>query len=781
MKKRNKIYIFLLCAILLVSPLIINLFHFNRLGYNFILESSIFGFDYSKLFAEFFYDKSLFVAGNNAVTAISHVFLYGILYVLQIFFTPISSFFIFLIAAIITSYYFFIKLFNELADIVSNKKNDQFYFVLVCILGLIFFASISNFIFLSATVVFLLPVLLLPIQLYFIKRYAINDEKKGLMVFIILNFFNTFNITSFLINAFFVNILLYILLNLRYGVIVSKNHFNKIIFANILYLPFLAIFGLQLFLGSMYIGSFGDVANSIREDFYSNNASYLSIFSQTNYWGLFGSFNGKLYYDFSKFYKNSFVYIFAFIPYLLILFFLIKSAKKKYNDKLNKLIVYLFLLFLFIFQFMLGLKNPVYKFLYDNITIFQIFRNITKFAPLLLFLTILILFLLIIRSDIKSIIKKWLLLLIILLSLIYNLPYWTYHSYFFENRAMANIPQNYLDTAGFLNKQLNHSDNVLVLPATYSLESYVWNDKKVAVQGDILDVLLDNGIKSYRLTQGFSGNIFFRKDSTKLFIKTDTNARKLDIDYNLLSDFVKKYNLNYIVVTKELVSEYQNLDVLNNWLSNNNYNRINSFGSNDIYLNKDFSKPILLSSNDIYFERKNAKNYSMHIKSGINFNLTFFEAFNKYWNLYLEPFSEKDFCNNGIYNDNTFNVIKCQYKQKIVEKGELSYLWKKPIFDNTHKLVYDYANQWTIDPDYIKANFDKSYYKENPDGSIDLELTLYFKPQSYFYLGLIISGTTLLGCVGYLIFIEVKKRKRKKLDSRLRGNDKNVDFGSSPE
>ncbi len=51
-------------------------------------------------------------------------------------------------------------------------------------------------------------------------------------------------------------------------------------------------------------------------------------------------------------------------------------------------------------------------------------------------------------------------------------------------------------------------------------------------------------------------------------------------------------------------------------------------------------------------------------------------------------------------------------------------------------------------------------YKENPDGSIDLELTLYFKPQSYFYLGIIISGTTLILCLSYLGYTFYRQRKR---------------------
>jgi hypothetical protein len=51
-------------------------------------------------------------------------------------------------------------------------------------------------------------------------------------------------------------------------------------------------------------------------------------------------------------------------------------------------------------------------------------------------------------------------------------------------------------------------------------------------------------------------------------------------------------------------------------------------------------------------------------------------------------------------------------------------------------------------------------YKENPDGSIDLEFTLYFKPQSYFYLGIIISGTTLILCLSYLGYTFYRHRKQ---------------------
>jgi len=76
-------------------------------------------------------------------------------------------------------------------------------------------------------------------------------------------------------------------------------------------------------------------------------------------------------------------------------------------------------------------------------------------------------------------------------------------------------------------------------------------------------------------------------------------------------------------------------------------------------------------------------------------------------------------------------------------------------------LLLKFVNSFELSKEYIKANPYKFMYKENPDGSIDIELTLYFKPQSYFYLGIIISGTTLTLCLGYLGYAFYRQRKKK--------------------
>lgn len=75
-------------------------------------------------------------------------------------------------------------------------------------------------------------------------------------------------------------------------------------------------------------------------------------------------------------------------------------------------------------------------------------------------------------------------------------------------------------------------------------------------------------------------------------------------------------------------------------------------------------------------------------------------------------------------------------------------------FENDAKL-----NSFMISPEYIKSHYSDSFYKENSDGSMDLELTLYFRPQSHLYFGLIISITTLAACLGYLIYLKIRDIK----------------------
>ena len=129
-----------------------------------------------------------------------------------------------------------------------------------------------------------------------------------------------------------------------------------------------------------------------------------------------------------------------------------------------------------------------------------------------------------------------------------------------------------------------------------------------------------------------------------------------------------------------------------------------------------------------------------------------------------------------------YNISLLNLKQtKIILKENFHPGWKlyiqnktllwNALFEETHHLVNDYANGRTLDAEYIKKNFPKDYYKENPDGSIDVNLTLYFKPQSYFYLWLGVSGLTFFWLIAWLL---VDRRRQKNLVQQTSAWTKNL-------
>ncbi len=276
------------------------------------------------------------------------------------------------------------------------------------------------------------------------------------------------------------------------------------------------------------------------------------------------------------------------------------------------------------------------------------------------------------------------------------------------------------------------------------------------------------------------------------------------------TEYIKNTNTKYVLCFEKYC------DML---AHNANFSFISSYWKYSLYLFSEYKK--IIHYNDKYsFKKRDLVTYDVNLKLWNNNNLDFFQSFHPNWKLYLEPYSEIS-CKNPhtkewqilenftqkyiIESRDTFEKISEKFDWKFtvfdikelnswVENEDLK-IWQeillpdqkikkyavtecgssndmnfidgikkisqKPIFDENHKIAYNYANQWTLDAEYIKQNYPKEYYKENEDGTIDVKLTLYFKPQSYFYLGLLISGLTLLSLVIYLIFDFIKTRKNK--------------------
>lgn len=84
--------------------------------------------------------------------------------------------------------------------------------------------------------------------------------------------------------------------------------------------------------------------------------------------------------------------------------------------------------------------------------------------------------------------------------------------------------------------------------------------------------------------------------------------------------------------------------------------------------------------------------------------------------------------------------------------------FKKPIDNNkNHSLVNGYANSWLINTETLCST--QSNCKKNADGSYDFEVVVEFWPQKLFYIGLAISGVTLVGCLLYLAWSWARRKK----------------------
>lgn len=136
--------------------------------------------------------------------------------------------------------------------------------------------------------------------------------------------------------------------------------------------------------------------------------------------------------------------------------------------------------------------------------------------------------------------------------------------------------------------------------------------------------------------------------------------------------------------------------------------------------------------------------------------LSLAESFHPGWKLYLRPVNTAQHCGSvreaaSGHRGGGAKITECADSSLSGNLGELGYLDQKADFDNKHFKLNGYSNGWIVDPAYIKANYSKAYYKENQDGSIDVNVVLYFKPQAYAYAGLAVGGVTSLAALSYLI------------------------------
>ena len=616
-----------------------------------------------------------------------------------------------LIGALLSwGFYFLYKFFLK---IIGND------FKVEALLSSLFFV-LSPIIYINQIKVFLYPVWLIffvPLLLY-LSSYYVFEWRKSSLLFIF--FSGVFWSIAFSQIPWVLGLIIPLLV---FFIFFKKKIFIKILII-LITLLWSQLFWLLPFLFVSFSGwgfvSEGVLTSEINNTFYTTveavsrgNTIINPLLNNFNY-GLFSNFGNPIKMIFDEYYNYTiyFSLVFFVLPFVCLLY---KNSIKNYKLYLSLFALFLLILFLFVARIWIFYNIFLW---FGQIPWFVMFRNFfDKFAiSFVLIYSFLILYsLVLVRTILRKGKKIYNIIIFSLFFAIFinaiplfswvllQLPLWTTKTI----KTNVKIPQEYKDFMSKIRKYTDPNGRILMLPYGISSYSYsIWEESNTIFQGR-------SPVELFSQRQDFSGRFSLWKDRKKF------EQMLLERNYEWLKKILNNHAVKYIIYFPTLPNDFLKSYLFDSSLlekqdqiffKNIVWEKIiESSSGNYILLNlKDSYWEIISSSSTgmLILDRSSPVKYNISLfhLSGVQ-NLDFKDTFSRWWNLLLN---------------------------------------NEPIFEETHHLVNDYANGRTIDVEYIKKNFPKDYYKENPDGSIDINLTLYFKPQSYFYVGLWVSGVTLL-------------------------------------
>jgi hypothetical protein len=527
-------------------------------------------------------------------------------------------------------------------------------------------------------------------------------------------------------------------------------------------------------------------------DAYNLNSVHLAdAFHLMGFWGLEGSFKGYPYIYWSSAYITpAFILIGFLFPILTFSALLVKQSDDAKKYQLFFSIITVFGIFI-----MMGSLNNLNLWFAKNVpffvTLFSIpyyyggifvvigFSVLTGFS-ISLFLT----------NSLKGIKHKFLkcfgIALVFLLVGGYGFPVWSGEFIYPGNEILSsarfNTPLYYQDARAWLDGQDNYF-RIFSLPySRLGYMSYTWppagfngvdpspyllnrdviigtgfgqNVTKELSKSNIsgLNKLLGIMNVKYVLVHNDANIKFIENNSWYIypipnFFKFTSYENDNTLPHNSFGklDFYKipdNYFLPHIYSAAPILVQGSIDDMLKLVISDNF-----TIGNNALFLSDQMSKSQLeslkksryIESNygpTITFQEINPTRYEVKVENATYpFFVVFLDSYNSEWKAYIDNESNMFSEITTQYNKIGVSETRPEMKFSLVD---ISYLFKNPIDDDKHFLANGYANAWYINPHELGTG--KNF-----------TMTLYFKPQSYFYIGLIISGFTFMVCIGYLVW-----------------------------
>lgn len=441
--------------------------------------------------------------------------------------------------------------------------------------------------------------------------------------------------------------------------------------------------------------------------------------------------------------------------------------------------------------------GSIYMFLFKNVPLFYVFRETSKINYFLMIIfsilfsmSILVMYKKIISFKFlnKPTIKLTLILFILFLGFLNSYPL-----------GMGNVggavksyevPDYYIDYHNYM--KLKNSPNTLILPMPRWFSNFVWYKDP----NNIVNIIRSTSPSPIVYDEINQSNLnAFQLELSRLFITKQSNEKEILSLLNILG-------ISYILIQNDQLNEIspgkhtnESLENIRNTVQNLEYlYKEKSFGQLDLYKLSDeyfvpkihsVTTPILidggmdqmfsvvasdnfaasnsalflsnsLSQNQIgfiqrydnsfidedlpqiIFKKINPTKYQVKINATRPFFLVFSENYHSQWKAYVEDKSMK--FEEIIVNYESAKVREARHENKFTP-DDIPYMFAKYISDDSHFLANGYANAWYIHPKEVDKNNDGEF-----------TITLFFLPQSLFYFGLMISGTTFFVSVVYLIY-----------------------------
>lgn len=428
-----------------------------------------------------------------------------------------------------------------------------------------------------------------------------------------------------------------------------------------------------------------------------------------------GALFPRNYYNLFK--NNIFFALLSFAP--VILFIYSYSKLKSFNKPLRLFLLALLGYFLLFYIFFHGITTGT--------VIDEVFRGSDKYSALLLFILTCLL-----AAGLASFYKKIVLTIFIIILCIYNIK-------IFDGLIIEEVFTDEIMKKPEISKMLS-GKRVIYLPL---IEKNSW----IAIRNKFL------AYSPYPImynTISFNSNIPNSNADINDVYDIDPSDYTYQIDEKKLDQVLEKYDIEYIIFYKNFSYAYYYIpDSERQIIESLNRYRLVHQDSDIMIFETSQNREEVLSGASGWFQKINSIKYKIYLQNiEAGTDLIFRESYNKGWSLYLKRNPNRNWCENM---EATEKLTDCGTRSGFMDYSDLSHIYDDAIFSQYNSINNHNFNKWIIDPDYIESNYSQDYYRRNSDGSMDIELILFFKPQSYYYVNLGIFIIFVLANCAYLV------------------------------